>query len=301
MIEIQNLIYKEDHEARCFMSENFNFIYSKIDNSSCTWGKTKEETPEYNPISPESIIFKINEDFIFDRETIMKLLSIKPENDEFISCINSVILEGENYYNNWEVKRLVKFIEDFNVLCFLKIDFKNIIDLKEIFKIKYLGIKNIILNVENNFNRGEIIESISNLFNNDILVNCIFNIDSKNVNEFVLMLNDNYDCSIFTKIYFNKPMIKKEQLEELTNVIRTKEFLDIVVIKPRNSRKKYEIKNIFDESGLFNCLVDFFNKKIYCSSKNSENFVNINDVKNINDYWNSLEFNNFRKKILKGF
>jgi hypothetical protein len=301
MIEIQNLVYKEDDEAKCFISENFNFIYSKINHSACSWGRTKEETPQYNPISPESIIFKINENFTFIREQILKLISLKPENDECVSCINSIIIDGENYYNNVEVKNLIKFIDNYKIPCFLKINFKNAIDLREIFKIKYLGIKNVILKIDNDFSIDALNESMINLQSNGLLVNYEFNLISKNMEKFIELLKEKHFKSIYTKVYFGKPAIKKNQLNEVETTILTNKLLDVIFIKPMNSKKKYKVKNDNDEAGLFNCIIDFVDKKIYCDDKNSENFVNISDVSNLNDYWNSLEFNEFRKKNLKGY
>ena len=98
MIKIENLVYKEDAEAKCFASENFNFIYSKIDNTSCSWGKTKDETPEYNPISPETITIKVDSNFLFNRDLILKLISL----DYKKSNINWIFGDIKNWDNNFK-------------------------------------------------------------------------------------------------------------------------------------------------------------------------------------------------------
>ena len=95
-------------------------------------------------------------------------------------------------------------------------------------------------------------------------------------------------------------MIKKDVLNKLTNVVKEKQLVNIIVNKEVKSRKKYEIKNKINESGLFSCVVDFINNKIYCENFN-ENFVNIVDVKTIYDYWNSDSFNEVRQQLIKGF
>jgi hypothetical protein len=163
MIKIENLVYKEDDDVKCFVSENFNFIYSKIDNTSCSWGKTKDETPEYNPISPETITIKIDSNFLFNRDLILKLISMEYKKGECISCITSINIEGsqKDIFNNDEIKKLIEYIESFKIVCFLKIKFENEFTLKDVFKIKYLGCKNIILNVSNEIN----INAIKNTIN----------------------------------------------------------------------------------------------------------------------------------------
>lgn len=301
MIKIENLVYKEDAEVKCFASENFNFIYSKIDNTSCSWGKTKDETPEYNPISPETITIKVDSNFLFNRDLILKLISLDYKKGECISCITSVIIEGKqnDVFNNDEIKKLINYVDTFKIVCFLKIDLENEFTLKDVFKIKYLGCKNVILNISN-INERSIKNSINILCENSILVNCNFNINSKNVDNLINLFLDNYQLDVLSTINFVKPMIKKDVLNKLTNVVKEKQLVNIIVNKEVKSRKKYEIKNKINESGLFSCVVDFINNKIYCENFN-ENFVNIVDVKTIYDYWNSDSFNEVRQQLIKGF
>lgn len=302
MIQITNLIYKEDDEARCFISENFNFIYSKIDNTSCSWGKSKDETPNYNPISPETIIMKIDDNFLFYRDEILKLISMEYKNSECVSCVTSIILEGDvkNIFNNDEVKKLICYINSFNIVCFIKINFISEFTLKDIFKIKYLNCKNIILNISNEIKINELLNSINILTENEIIVNCEVSLNSKNIDSFINLISNNYNLDILTTINFIKPNIKKDKLNELSNIIQEKQLVNIIVNKEINSRKKYEIKNKIDEDGLFSCIIDFTKNIIYCE-KFKENFVNFNDVKKLSDYWNSKQFNDVRRQLIKGF
>lgn len=301
MIQISNLVYKEDDEVRCFISENFNFVYSKIDNTSCSWGKTKDETPEYNPISPETITIKVDSNFLFNRDLILKLISLDYKKGEFISCITSVIIEGKqnDVFNNDEIKKLINYVDTFKIVCFLKIDFENEFTLKDVFKIKYLGCKNVILNISN-INERSIKNTINVLCENSILVNCNFNINSKNADNLINLFLDNYQLDVLSTINFVKPIIKKDLLNKLTNVVKEKQLVNIIVNKEVKSRKKYEIKNKINESSLFSCVVDFIHNKIYCENFN-ENFVNIVDVKTLCDYWNSDSFNEVRRQLIKGF
>lgn len=302
MIQISNLVYKEDDEVRCFISENFNFVYSKIDNTSCSWGKTKDETPEYNPISPETLYFKIDKNFMFNRDLILKLISMEYKNDECISCISSIAIEGNpnDIFNNEDIKKLIGYISSFNILCFIKIKFEKELSLKDVFKIKYLNCKNLILDIQNNFNANELRNSIKILTENEILVNCEFNLNSKNIDNFINLISHNYQLDVLTTINFTKPTIKKEQLKSLSDIIKEKQFVNIIVNKENNSRKKYEIKNKIKDNGLFSCVVDFTKNVIYCEDY-LDNFVNISEVKRISDYWNSNQFNDVRRQLIKGF
>lgn len=302
MIKIENLIFKEDDEIKCFISKNFNFIYSKKDNTTCVWGETKDETPLYNPISPETITFKLNDKFEFNIDCILKLISIHPKKDECISCISNVIFDNVNLCINDDIKRLIKYVEKFNILCFLKIDFKTELTLKDVYKLKYLGISNVLINIFDNFNYNELINSINILSENNILVNCNFNLTSNNIEDVIKLFNsEKYNSLILSSLCFKKGKIKKTLLNDLIFIIKSKMFLNVFIKVPINSKTKYEIKTIKNDDGLFSCIIDFIENKIYCGNEFVNNFVNINDVNQIQDYWNSEQFNNVRKQLIKGF
>ena len=54
------MIFTDDPTKRLIMSEEFNFALDKESNISVCWGKDINATPEYDPISPQELIFKIN-------------------------------------------------------------------------------------------------------------------------------------------------------------------------------------------------------------------------------------------------
>ena len=58
-IDTKNLIYNDTPQVRLFSSETYNWCLDKSTGISCCWGKTAKETPQYDPLGPQEIVWKI--------------------------------------------------------------------------------------------------------------------------------------------------------------------------------------------------------------------------------------------------
>jgi hypothetical protein len=299
MNEADCLIYNEDDTIRKFSSSSFNFIFDKEIGSSFSWGKTKDESPLYNPISPEEIEIILNDDYIFNENEITKFLNLNIENyitSTTISCITSINITT-NKANEIEVKKLINYLNNFKIIVFLNLKYTNKFSLRDIFKIKLFGVNNIFLTFENDLSNFE--DSINKLIENDFFVKCRFNINDNNIEKIVNILNnEKYSKEMYTLINFQKSL-KKKNFANLINVLKTKnEYLMFIERNNSNKYIKYDVCSNEYRPGLDSCVIDFITKTIYPSIENIENFVNINDINNISNYWNSKEFEKFRKPIV---
>ena len=62
-IKLKNIIFTDDENQRMVMGDTFNFALDKESGISACWGETINDSPEYDPISPQELIFKIDETF----------------------------------------------------------------------------------------------------------------------------------------------------------------------------------------------------------------------------------------------
>jgi hypothetical protein len=298
---VESLIFTEDDNFRKFTSSAFNFILNKDDGSAFSWGKTENETPLYNPISPEEIEIVLNDTFTFNKNKIAKFLNLNIGENNFdkntsISCINSINIIVNNANEN-EVKKLFTYLNDLNIIAFLNVNYINNFSLRDVFKIKLFGTNNIILNIENQMSNFD--NSIKMLIENDFFVKCKFNVNDDNLENVINILkNENYSKTMYTLINFQKTL-KKKNLSNLINYLKTKkDFLIFIEKNNYNKYIKYEACSNEYRPCLDSCVIDFSNGKIYPSFENIDIFVNINDINSISDYWNSKEFSKFRKPIV---
>lgn len=301
---IKNLIYNEDVDSKIFKSENFNFIFDKSTFSSFSWGETEEITPLYNPISPEEINLILPDEYVFDKKIFFKLFNlnidfneIKKSNYTSVSCITSVNVFCDNFSNNENVKQLFNYLNELCFVPFLNIDFNKNISLRDIFKLKYLNVKNVILNVKTP--SIDVISIIKLFLENDIFVKVKFIVSNEVFEKvFSIISNNEYPKQLLTLINFNKSF-NKDNLKKLTKYLKENNLVSIVIDRNNfNKTKNYEMKSLNYRPGIDSCVIDLKNNKIYPSLENFEKIVNINDVNSIYDYWNSNVFKNFRKSIV---
>jgi hypothetical protein len=238
MEEVNSLIYNEDSESKVFISNDFNFILDKETKSSFSWGKTKDETPLFNPISPEEVNLILNDDFIFDKNMIDKFLNLnvekKQEFNTSISCINSIDVFVNKIQNEDEIKKLFNYFESLNIVAFLNINYNNDFSLKNIFKIKVINVNNVLLSFSDHLDN--VIGSIKLLIENNIFVKCKFYLTNENFeNVYKILSNDEYPQSLMTFINFNKTF-KKQNLSKLTEYLKSKTYSKLVSLyKPKVS------------------------------------------------------------------
>ena len=88
-IKLKNIIFTDDENQRMVMGDTFNFALDKESGISACWGETINDSPEYDPISPQELIFKIDE--IFDLNKFI-LSAFNTTNTLDIDIVNDPII-----------------------------------------------------------------------------------------------------------------------------------------------------------------------------------------------------------------
>ena len=279
---INALVFKEDEKIKSFISEEFNFIYDKETQAVLSWGKDKIDTPAYDPICPEVLNLIINDDFEFiNYKDFFEKIVNKQEKNGKLSLISTVT--NINFYiNDFNInsfnnlKYFIKYLEFYKLYITLCFNYMNFFNLKEVIKIKSIGIKNIILLV-NDFEINDLIQFIKLCSSKEIFVSCKFNLNKN------LKLIETFPKDTFSTYKFKKPQITKKQIKDLEEKIK-------------------ELKSgIFfenEDGSLFSCCVDFENKLIYPTFNDIENGIKFENINSINDFWNSEKFVNVRNSLI---
>ena len=102
IINTNNLTYNDTNEIRLFASEKFNWYLQKKTGVSCTWGESIKETPQYDPIGPQEILWKITNNFNL-QQFIQKfnfIANIKKKENDIIKDIdiNQNVFENKDTY-----------------------------------------------------------------------------------------------------------------------------------------------------------------------------------------------------------
>lgn len=302
--ELQTLVFNEDDKIRTFFSNDFNFILDKSKRYSICYGKTPNDTPTYDPLGPEEIDIIINDNFEFNKQLLQinKLLNIHQENDDSlisISTITNVNVVVKNLYmkNVDEVSHLIKYLNSFNFNVNLIVDYSFMVSFSEIFRLKVFNASNITFNVWD-FNPDSLIETMENCLSKDLNVSFNFNINSKNYKNFINLLEFNrIPQTIFSNILFYRPITKKIKDEIVKELNNSCNFTICDTKFVNNKKIKYDKIRPYQD-GLFKCYINFNDGKVY-SSADDQIGIDFYKIENINSYWNSEEFFEFRNNLIE--
>lgn len=293
MIDIGNLLYKEDEHMRTFLNETFNFAYDKDTFTSMSWGKTKDEDINFNPLGPEMIVFNIGQDYVFN-ESFKNLISLNTGDDSsFASVLTNVRLMSKNFdflYSN-EVKKLVEWLEKRSIFVEYCVSSSYVKKFKNIIKMKSFGIKNarIIANSIDFLN-----ETIKRLVENNI--NSTLEIHLKDDIGFEDFIKS-FSQAINADIIFTDSL-KKESIEKICSLLKNTLSIRIKNDTLKKVGTKYENASMSEYSmTMFDCVFDFENDSIPLGRE--KNPIRLSECNSIDDYWYSTSFKKTREKILK--
>ncbi len=232
-----NMIFTDDDKSRLVISDTFNFALDKETGISACWGKTMNDSPDYDPITPEELIFKIDKNFDLSKYLKMFnfLANIKEKIDktEFkdieneieattkdnltcLSTLASVVLIFDKELNNINIDSLLKFtkyIHKFNVAVIIQINTVDELTYTELTKLKLLG-TSIQIKTDDNFNAEMFIKNINLMKENDIITSAKINVN-KNSYEEVSKLPELLDKDSSLKLHFVLPYVTTAEYVKL--------------------------------------------------------------------------------------
>lgn len=296
--ELKTLIYKETENLRTFFSSDFNFIFDKNNRYSVVYGSTYDETPSYDPLSPEEVTIILDKSFIFKNniDKINQLFNIKDENGKLItiSTISTVNIKLDDIYDNndTEICELIKYLDYFKFYINLILDYKDDLDLRDVLRLKILNVDHIIFET-NDFDVNKLVENLQLFLSKNISVSYNFYTSNLTLEKFKKLIEANFPINTFSNVYINKKMSRKNKVE-LCNFI--KEFGNFSIFDLTDV--KIKTNNIFkNQDGLFKCIIDFTKRQVFLNMEfEGLQFDNLNSI---NSYWNSKQFINFRNLKIK--
>lgn len=300
--ELKTLIFNDGDKFRSFQSEDFNFILDKKTGLSICYGETPEQTPTYDPLSPEIIDIYIDKNFKFDKElkNINVIFNINTEkNNELItiSTISTVNLIIDSIYDE-NISDIIKFHEylnNFNIFTSLVVQYNEDFELRDVTRLKLFNIPNVIFKV-NDFKSNKLLDQTNLFLSKNINVSFDFYISKNNYEEFISLINSGFPGNTFSNIIF-KDKTSKNIKNKIIEVIDKKGNFTICNTKNDNNEKiKYDSISLYQD-GLFKCYLSFKDRKIYYSS----DFINgfpFKKIKTLNSYWHSKEFEDWRNSLI---
>lgn len=328
MKDTNQLIFNDTNEIRGFASDNFNWILDKESCIACCWGKTAKENPEFDPIGPEEIVWKITDfnlntytnyfNFITNihiKENEEQVLPI--ENRAFSFChknidklicmstFSNIVFNIEYSYLNTvltDFKKFVKYIENFNIIPKFIIEYNDDINLENYINILNKISKNVIININAEFfSYNKLLENLKNLKNNEYNMNLKIHINNNNYGQ-VHNLVENIEADIPVTLNFDCiPAVSVEKYLKIQQFAKEKNLTNIFITQCS--------KHIFNKSVIGSILLEIEcpaarfavyieNNKIYpCEYTKSES-ITFEDCKTIHDFWLNPFFSRIRNNLI---
>jgi len=322
-----NMVFTDDENSKMLLSNNFNFALDKNSGVSACWGKTVNDSPEYDPISPQELVFKISNSFDLNNyvKQFIFLGNIKEQKDktEFVSLENtlsaltndnlvslstlaSVVLIFDDTLNDLnlnDVLTFIKFVNKFKVSIIIQLNTDKKISDELLTKIKLLG-KSIQITTGDTFNCDNFIYNINLLKKNDFILSSKLLINKNSLKEVLTLvkkLNDlNKETAI--KLYFNKPFVTAKQYKDIQNAFIVAHF--------DNARIATCFNNHFNKKNPNMCMLPMDcdatrfsiyieNDKIYPCEFNQLCSYSFSTMKTIRDFWYGKNIIKFRKYIVE--
>jgi len=298
--DLSTLIYTDDENVRKFSTKEFNFALDKKSRMSFCYGRYVNETPTYDPLSPEIIDVFLDKDFNFEKNKIIlnKIFNIQYSEKEnkflMISTISSVNLIIKNIYdeNINEIIKLYEYLNNFNMFINLIINYDNVKELRDVIRAKLFKIQNIIIEVTS-FKSNELMDQLNLLLSKQLIVSYNFYLSKDNYEEFKKLIENDFPKFSFSNIFFKlktSNIVKKKVIELLKEQSGNFTIFD-------NTNKFNESFISKSPDGLFKCYVNFL-KKCVSYSSDFENSIKFMKIKDINSYWQSDLFNRYRESLV---
>lgn len=326
MSKKSNIIFTNDENSKMLLSEDFNFALDKNTGVSACWGKTINDSPEYDPISPQELVFKIDQ--IFQLNNYLKqfifLGNIKEQksNTEFInneqlalsmnnlvslSTLASVVLIFDDSLNKLklnDVLTFIKFINKFKVSVIIQLNINDKISDSLLTKIKLLG-TSIQIKTNDQFNGDNFIYNINLLKEQKFILSAKILINKNNYKEIVSFINED-KLSLISKetaikLYFNEPFVTAKQYKDIQNKFIEQQFNNARIATCFNNHFNKKNPNMcmlpMDcDAGRYSIYIE--NNKIYPCEFNQSVMYNIEQLQTIRDFWHDKKLTKFRKYVI---
>lgn len=324
-INTNNLMYADDNDKRIIQSDEFNFALDKETGISVCWGKDINDSPEYDPVSPQEIIFKLEQNFNLEQhiknfnfianvkkrisetefEHITDHLAVRAANNLVaLSTIASVVLILDNdlsLYNLDDILSFTRYINKFKVSVIVQINTSKKITFDELSKIKLIG-TSIQIKTDDDFNGDIFLKNIQLLADNGCNLSSKIMIN-KNTFDEVYNIIDKLPKEISMKIYFNNPYITSGKYIQIQNKFIENQLENVristCVHNKFNKRKPNMVMVPVDcDATRFSIYVE--NDMIYpCEYAKNTSGINIPACKSIHDFWFDKNINKIRKYIIE--
>ena len=302
--------------------DSFNFALDKETGVSACWGKDVNESPKYDPISPQEIIFKIGNTFnlqeYLEDFNFLGNIKIKIDKTEFksidnvlealtldnltcLSTLASVVMIFENNLNVLnldDVLSFIKYINKFKLSVIIQINTSEELTYSDIIKLKLLG-NYIQLKTDNTFKCDIFIKNLNALKEQNLVVSSKVFINKNTYNE-VLKMIEFLDTNTSMKIYCNSPYISTSKYLAIQE-----KFLEANLINIRLatcSYNKFNAKNLNIKMVPADCDACCFsiyveNRTIYPCEYNKTCSIKIADCKSLHSFWYDTNFVKVRESI----
>ena len=315
------MIFTDDPTKRLIMSEEFNFALDKESNVSVCWGKDINDTPEYDPISPQELIFKINS---FNLSTYLKnfnflanikvkvgetefknieneLTALSMDNLSCLSTLSSVVLifdEKLNTFNIDELLQFTKYIKKFGIALIIQINMSNELKYGDIVKLKLLG-TSIQIKTDDNFNGELFLKNIKLLKDNGILVSSKVSINKDSYDEIFNIINK-LDKDTSMKIFFTVPYITTNNYIKIQNEFIKAQLNNVKIATCAHNKFNKRKANIFMspcdcDAARFSIYIE--DNVIYPCEYSKFHGINIDACKSITDFWFDKDMKKMREYI----
>lgn len=296
--KLETLVFNDNDKVRTFFSSDFNFILDKEKKFSIAYGTNPENTPSYDPLSPEEVDIYVDSTFNFNKEfdNLCKLFNLNSDKNISISTISVANVIINDIYEEpfKDIDILIKYLLGFGIAVNVKINYNQINGIGDVFRLKVLDIENLILNVEE-FKSQECLDKLNNILSKNINVSCIFNLSNKNYENFCELISLNFPINTFSQIIFKRQISKKAKKTIIDMIKGRGTFIICDTKQIKNDLDYKPIKKYQD--GLFKCYINFINQKVFYSSEMTKG-IEFSKIENINSYWNSDLFKKYRYSLI---
>ena len=322
-----NMVFTNDEHSKMFLSDNFNFALDKDSGISACWGKTVNDSPEYDPISPQELIFKISnkfdlneyiKQFIFlgnikeqkDKTEFANLentlLALTTDNLVSLSTLASVVLifdETLNALKLNDILTFIKFIDKFKVSIIIQLNITEKISDELLTKIKLLG-KSVQIKTDDTFNYENFKYNIELLQKNEFIISSKILVNKNSLTEILLLTKNletlNKESAI--KLFFNKPFVTAKQYRDIQNSFIAAHFNNARIATCFNNHFNKKNPNMcmlpMDcDASRFSIYIE--ENTIYPCEFNQCCSYSFDKMNTIRDFWYDKKLMKFRKYVIE--
>lgn len=328
MSKQSNMVFTDDENSKMLLSDSFNFALDKNTGVSACWGKTINDSPEYDPISPQELIFKIDNNFnlhqFLTNFTFLGNIKQQKSKTEFISVDNidlitsmdnlvsmstlaSVVLifdQSLNTLNLNDVLTFIKFVNKFKVSVIIQLNINDKISDQLLDKIKLLG-TSIQIKTDDNFNCDNFVYNINLLKEQKYTLSAKIIINKNNykeINEFITNKISLISKETAIKLFFNKPFVTTLQYKNIQNKLIEAKFDNSRIATCFNNHFNNKSPNMHMlpmdcDASRYSLYIE--DNKIYPCEFNQSISYDIDTLNSIHDFWHDKQISKFRKYVVE--